>query len=693
MPHPDLLNHVDQTRKDVIELAPGVWAGLRPDPIRAPVMGNTVFVIGDESVIVYDGGGVAAMADLVIEKIRSLTDLPVSHVVVSHWHGDHNFGNYRYVDTWPDVSIVGHEFTRDMLLSSRMNYLDAQSDFEKDVAPILRERVETGIAPGGRQVTEAESAFYQQILDDAPIIGVEGRRSKITPIDTAFTEQLTLSAGGRDVELLHLGHGNTEGDIVMWLADEGIVAVGDIVVAPSPYMFNVPPRPWAATLQAIKDLQYQVLVPGHGEVQTDASYVDLLIDAANEVATQRDALVAEGMPTEEIAAALDLSELEPRFTGGDSYVQVPYYAYFDRPFRTAAVKALSGERMVAIPESEAVPFDDERWQIEAAEHERVEYLGADALYLKGGGAVLSDVDLVNGVVEFDIAVTGERGFAGLVFRYQDRANFENFYVRPHQRGNPDATQYQPVYNGLAAWQLYHGSGFSAAVDYPLNEWVNVKVLFADDKALVYIDSNEPVLVIDDLKRDEQGGSIGVQAANFAGVHFANFRFMPLSNAYSYHSVVSEEDEPVAGLVTDWEVSSSFDQATLIGKNRIEPEEASAFTWTPVATDNSGIVNLATVQGLAQEADAAFVRTTVTADEAGQSTLKFGYSDKAVVFVNGRRVYSGDNTYQSRDYRYLGTIGLFDSVPVDLEAGDNEICIAVSESFGGWGIIGVIDPVP
>ena len=62
----------------------------------------------------------------------------------------------------------------------------------------------------------------------------------------------------------------------------------------------------------------------------------------------------------------------------------------------------------------------------------------------------------------------------------------------------------------------------------------------------------------------------------------------------------------------------------------------------------------------------------------------------MVFVNGRRVYSGDNTYMSRDYRYLGTIGLFDSVVLPLQPGKNEICVAVTEAFGGWGIMGRID---
>ena len=71
-------------------------------------------------------------------------------------------------------------------------------------------------------------------------------------------------------------------------------------------------------------------------------------------------------------------------------------------------------------------------------------------------------------------------------------------------------------------------------------------------------------------------------------------------------------------------------------------------------------------------------------------LELGYSDKAAVYLNGTLLYKGDNTYMSRDYRYLGTIGLFDSVALPLKAGENELCIAVTEAFGGWGIQALFD---
>jgi hypothetical protein len=66
-------------------------------------------------------------------------------------------------------------------------------------------------------------------------------------------------------------------------------------------------------------------------------------------------------------------------------------------------------------------------------------------------------------------------------------------------------------------------------------------------------------------------------------------------------------------------------------------------------------------------------------------MDFGFSDRAVAFLNGLPLYGCDDTYRSRDYRYLGTIGCWDSLYLPPEQGDNELVVAVSEDFGGWGV--------
>ena len=71
-------------------------------------------------------------------------------------------------------------------------------------------------------------------------------------------------------------------------------------------------------------------------------------------------------------------------------------------------------------------------------------------------------------------------------------------------------------------------------------------------------------------------------------------------------------------------------------------------------------------------------------------LELGFSDRARVYCNGILLYSGNNTYQSQDYRHLGTIGFYDAVYLPLKKGKNKIMIAVSETLGGWGIQGKLE---
>ena len=671
------------------ELAPGVWAGVRADSPRFPVMGNATFVISSEGVVVFDGGGMPTMSEQLIEEIRSLTDKPVTHVVTSHWHGDHNFGVFRFAEEYPDVQFVAHEFTRDVMNSSRINYIDRGPGFVERNRVEFEKIIESGVDSEGNTSNQVDRDIYKRILADGEAIEADAVRAKVTPPDIVFTERYVIESGDRTIELLHLGHANTAGDIVMWLPDERIVATGDIVVLPSPYAFNMPPRPWAQTLRNLNELDYNILVPGHGEVQRNADYVDLLIEVADTIANQRDDLLAQDKTVEEVQELLDFSAFEDRFTHGDVYVAHHYNEWFEQPFRAAAMKALTGEPMVEIAPPISVPFADEGWRIEAAEHEVVDHLGEQALRLKGGAAVLPDLDIANAMIEFDIAVTEERGFAGLVFRLQDDANFEHFYVRPHQSGNPDANQYTPVINGVSAWQLYHGPGYSTPVEYRFNDWIHIKVIYAGSQARVYIDSDEPVLYVEDLKRDTHGGGIGVHSANFSAVHFANFEYTQLANAYGFPPRSSAAVEAPAGLIKNWQVSNVFDGSILDGVARLGQSQTADLSWVEVAAEAGGITNLAEAGALGEGRNTVFARIVVEAESPGKKRLAFGYSDAAAVYVNGALVYQGDNTYMSRDYRYLGTIGLFDSVVVPLQAGENEVWVAVSEAFGGWGIMGTL----
>lgn len=325
------------------------------------------------------------------------------------------------------------------------------------------------------------------------------------------------------------------------------------------------------------------------------------------------------------------------------------------------------------------------WQRHALESRIEEHLGRESLYLKGGIATVAGAELTGGRIEFDLAFTGERGFLGGVWRVQDPRNYEEFYVRPHQSGNPDANQYTPVFHGVSGWQLYHGPRYTVPVAYRFDDWIRVKILFAGTRAEIYIDDMEkPVLFIGELKRPVASGGVGVSASNFAPAWFSNFSFAAMDAPPIQGRPGPPEPVP-EGVIPSWQVSDAFPESALDGRTVLAPGDLAGRRWTRLETERSGLANLARVQGIHLRKDTVFVRKTIVSDREHIARLDFGFSDRVRVYLNGRLLFRGDDTYQSRDYRFLGSIGYFDALYLPLTQGENELLLAVSEDQGGWGI--------
>ncbi len=335
--------------------------------------------------------------------------------------------------------------------------------------------------------------------------------------------------------------------------------------------------------------------------------------------------------------------------------------------------------------AEPIPFDSPRWKIEAAESSIEEYEGKAALVMRGGLALIEDADFTDGVIEYFCAFPETRAFVGATWRVQDAANREEFYIRPHQSGNPDANQYTPVFNGLTAWQLYHGEGYGAPVDYAFDTWIPVRIVVAGDQAEVYIGDLEiPALFIDDLKRETAAGGVGLGVANFGAARFADFRYESVGNP-KLKGRVERERTASHGTVRTWRVSAPFAEKAVAESFELSESLKEDQTWTTMETEATGLGNLSRTHPLTREANTVFAKITVISDRGQSTKLAFGYSDRVRVFLNDRLLYTGNNGFRTRDYRYLGTIGYFDAVTLPLEKGKNELWLAVSESFGGWGV--------
>ncbi|MDQ6802840.1 MAG: DUF1080 domain-containing protein [Acidobacteriota bacterium] len=326
-----------------------------------------------------------------------------------------------------------------------------------------------------------------------------------------------------------------------------------------------------------------------------------------------------------------------------------------------------------------VSLEDPRWKVEAKESRIERYQGRDALFVRLGVAWLEGVSFQDGTVEFDVAMPPEAGFHGLAFRAQDSENYEHIYLRPHLSDKPDATQYQPVFNGVAGWQIYSDPRYAQPATIPADRWVHVKAAFRGKRLELSVDGH--LLIFPDLVRPLAAGKIGLMtSASLA--RFANVIVRP--NAFeSEGGEGAKAPETLPGIVEHWRVSSPFPEAA---------REWPSLKWDSIDATVRGIANLATARNRDGTNNTVFAAVTLRAQKAGPVRVRFGFSDRVVVYLNGQPLYRGNDKFQTRDYRFLGTVGLFDELVLPLNRGDSKLWFAVSEDFGGWAVtMQIVDP--
>jgi len=305
-------------------------------------------------------------------------------------------------------------------------------------------------------------------------------------------------------------------------------------------------------------------------------------------------------------------------------------------------------------------------------------LGRDCVRFAESAPVLVtalETELLDGTIEMDLAVSGERSFPGLAWRVNG-TTYESFFIRPHQVGNPDSVQYTPVFNAMSGWQLYTGRGHWAPVSFPLDQWFTLRVSFAGERGEAYVgDLDEPALVFSALKAPLTAGAIGILPGG-SGVHIARFAYDRATPTLRGRPLPTEEIVP--GTIPGWWVSALLAEGSPPDMGR---------DWSYHEAEASGLLNLSRVHPVGNRLNTVFARTTIQAAAAGTRTLQLGFSDRALVYLGGQPLFAANDTYRSRDYRFLGSIGYWYRLHLPLIAGDNELVIAVSEDFGGWGVMG------
>ena len=223
---------------------------------------NSGVVIGDKFIMVSDATATPALAQDLIARIREVSDKPIKYVLLTHYHAVRVLGASAYAAEGA-TEVIASQGTLELIIERGKE--DMQSEMER--FPRLFRNAEsvpgltwpTMVIGGGNPVRQ--------------VTGADGRAGGEVP------GKLTVDLGNVKVQIWHPGPGHTRGDTIAWVEDEKVLFSGDLVEYDAGvYTGDAHLEEWPATLEALRALRAEAIVPGRGEAMKGAAEVNKALD-------------------------------------------------------------------------------------------------------------------------------------------------------------------------------------------------------------------------------------------------------------------------------------------------------------------------------------------------------------------------------------------------------------------------------
>jgi glyoxylase-like metal-dependent hydrolase (beta-lactamase superfamily II) len=331
------------------QVDPKVHVLATPEDYYGPAIGNVSIIEQGDGYVLVDSGLTAGNGRAVVAYVRALSAKPVKAVIFSHWHNDHPQGATEVLAAWPKARLIATEETKKGLLGPAQgaivgltfkpeHEIEIRRQIAESVAKLDKLIADPATAPDRKARAAKAKLDYAQFLE-----GYRG--THITPPTETFRDRLSFPDRDAPVEVLFLGRANTAGDAVTWLPKQKIAMSGDIVVSPTPFGFFSFPSDWIQTLGRLKALGFRLLVPGHGQLQTDTAYVDQLIAGIEDIRAQVGPLAKQGMSLEEVGKKVDYTRTTATFAPTDR-LKPRFKAYWLDPMTENAWKEAQGKPII-----------------------------------------------------------------------------------------------------------------------------------------------------------------------------------------------------------------------------------------------------------------------------------------------------------------------------------------------------------
>ncbi len=257
------------------KLADGVYAAIAINGGYG-ICNAGIIDLGDATLI-FDPFMTPEAAEDLKKAASQLTGHPIKYVVNSHYHNDHIGGN----QVFDGAGIISTEHTRELIAK----YQPEEIADDKTSAPQQLEKIKNkntaAITPHELEENIMWKGYFEALVTSNDSL------KTILP-DITFNDRLIVHGTKRTVQLLTYGEGHTESDLFLYLPDEQIAFLGDLLfVQNQPWLGDGDPDKWKTYLDSIAQLTVKTLVPGHGPLGTvtDIKQMKLYMQSVNEAAT------------------------------------------------------------------------------------------------------------------------------------------------------------------------------------------------------------------------------------------------------------------------------------------------------------------------------------------------------------------------------------------------------------------------
>ena len=245
------------------------------NPKGYPVATSGGFVVGDNGVLVVESMVNKRLADQVIGFVKKVTDKPILYVVNTSYHGDHSYGNYVFPES---AKIIQHSKTK--------AFMDDKEAFEAD------KKFMAQYFGANRGIEDVVARTADIIVDDKQIFDL----------------------GNKKVEIIHLGFGQTEGDLFIWVPSDKVFWIGNPVVAMPPglpWLLDGKHEEVLTTMKKVRAFlpDDATVIPGHG-FSIKPKDIDFTIDYLETLHSEVKNAVDKGMTVEQAQKNITMEKFQ-----------------------------------------------------------------------------------------------------------------------------------------------------------------------------------------------------------------------------------------------------------------------------------------------------------------------------------------------------------------------------------------------